>query len=348
MTSFAVISHFFVVHTDHIITHSTKHPSSFSFNKGGSKCKPPTVAVLISGQFSRFVFKENKGPLVTSSSWWGCGGPTVDVYIALHHGELAKPWIGQISAPPYINGNATIAEIKQYYLEQRNATSVQIKFTGDDDMNHLDMQLLHLLSTRRIPDAQKRKIQQHYDRFKSNTRMLYMRHLAYTMSINQHKSYDVFISQREDAFFYQPLNLTEMDYNDSTLDNVSSEEPNVSPELKRPYVLVEKWCKFRDSYSDKIHIGNDASMSTLWGNNQREFMSLIVRFMDFGYARNELQTEAFLQDLLYDSDLYEVDMKRADLRYVDTKRCVPWLYYKCLPDHAKLGLSELGIRDCCC
>jgi hypothetical protein len=347
MTSFAVISHFFIVHTDRVITHVIKHPSSFSVNEGGSECKPPTVAVLISGQFSRFVFKENEGPLVTSSSWWGCGEPTVDVYIVLHRGEPAKPWIGQISAPPYINDNVTIAEIKQYYLEHRNATLAHIKVVRDHDMLALDMQLLDTLFSWRRPDPSLDKLKYdlfhekmdalkgHDKLFKTFYRVMYLRHLAYVMS-KKRKSYDVFIRLREDAFFFKPLNLAEIGYNISA---------SIGPHYEKAYVSVEKWCKFR-SYSDKFHIGNDAGMAALFGNDHHEFLDIVKRSMIFRLERRYFQPEAFLQTLLSDANVHEVDVNRIDLRYVGLKRCVPWIYYKCLPDSAKAVLSELDILNC--
>jgi hypothetical protein len=87
-------------------------------------------------------------------------------------------------------------------------------------------------------------------------------------------------------------------------------------------------------------------MAALFGNDHHEFLDIVKRSMIFRLERRYFQPEAFLQTLLSDANVHEVDVNRIDLRYVGLKRCVPWIYYKCLPDSAKAVLSELDILNC--
>ena len=305
-----------------------------------SNCKPSTVAFMISGQFERFVFRDNQGPLITESSL-GCGVPVIDVYIVLHRGDVARPYTGTLSAPPYITDNVTIEEIEKYYLEQRNASTVHVKFVDNEHMSEFDNDMKNLIFKRRIPKEQKVFFLSNWIRStRSISRMLYMRHLVYSMTLQQEKMiYDVYVSQREDAFFYQPLNFTSMGY----------ERDHVSVPIK-PRVYVEKWCEFYGSYSDKIHIGNQLGMSTLFGRERNDFLNLMMRFSDFGYAWKDavdpFQSERFVQDLLLGASLNQTDMKRVDLRYVNKTRCVASTYLSCKPQAAKAALSDLGIESC--
>ena len=327
--------------------------SSHDSPQSKSKCIPPTVAIMIAGQFGRFVFRDNLDPLITSSSatWYGCGEPVVDVYIALHRGRLTKPYQGEVSAPPYINDNVTIADIQKYYLENRNATNVHILFVDDEHMSKVHKDTARqVTAAQNIPSKARELFQNEFKpgrKLFSNARMLYMCLLAYTMTMTSQdqKKYDIYVRLREDNLFYEPLNL----------DSANLLELEAAGQ---PRVIIEKWCKWKGAPSDKIHIGNQLGMSTLYGNNRNDYFGLMIRYAVFGYERSSLssisssdrfQTESFLQSLLAGAgaNVSEVDLKRFDLRYIGESRCVPHIYYKCQPESAKLVLFEkFGIVSC--
>ncbi len=312
-----------------------------------SKCTPPTVAIMIAGQFGRFIFRDNPGPLVTSSSatWWGsCGEPIVDVYIALHRGKLSKPFTGRMSAAPYMNDNITIADIQNYYLQEKNASNVHVLFVDDEHMSKVDKDTLHSVTiAQNIPSKAKEMFHNEFTPSSSystlsSTRMFYMNHLAYTMTLQDQKQYDIYARVREDNFFYEPLNL------DFTESNLNASQILEVTRRGQPHVIVEKWCKW-GAPSVKIHVGNQLGMSTLYGNDRNDFFGLMIRYAEFGHNLKKVikfQTEAFLQSLLAGAgaNVHEVDLKRVDIRYIEKTRCVPHLYYKCLPRSAKLVLSE--------
>jgi len=293
----------------------------------------------------------------SSPSWWGCGKSVVDVYIALHRGQITKPWNGQVSYPPYVSDNITISDIQSYYKEERGAREVFVKFVDDKRMLAFDADIMDQVATRKLPAEYLGLVKEHRDRrFRPYTRMFYLRHLAYAMALQEQRTYSIYVSQREDAYFYEYLNFTSMGFVD-LISNAYNGEPITSKWYTdsrdaRAYVFVEKWCKY-GSYSDKIHIGNRVAMSTLFGQNWQDFLRLMLRYSSFGYAKGArggggdiFQTEAFLQDLLNKATVKEVDLNRVDLRYVDGERCVIAFYYNCQPNRTKDALSKLSISRC--
>jgi len=319
-----------------------------------NECDGTTIAVMISGQFNRFIFKEMSGPMVAASSST-CGNPIIDVYIVLHRGKVTKPWTGEVSTPPYINDNITILDIEQYYKEKRGANEVFVQFVDDDYMKSFDDDLMGHFTSRRLPKEYLALVNEHYERrIFASTRWIYLRHLVYSMAVKHQKTYSIYVSQREDALFLEPLNFTSIGF-DTQISTQINGEPIKSQwysDLKdaRSYIFLEKWCKF-SSYSDKIHIGNDVAMATLWGKTWLDFVDLMIRYTDFGYAKqgaryDPFQTEAYIQDLLHNATVNEVDLKRVDMRYVNGKRCVPKIYHKCQPQATKEILSSIEVSVC--
>ena len=310
------------------------------------KCTPPTVAIMIAGQFGRFIFRDNQGPLVTAT-WWGCGEPIVDVFIAIHRGKLTKQRLGDLVAVPYMNNNVSIADIQNYYLEERNATNVHVLIVNDEHMSKVDNETLHQVNIAQNVSLKAREnfrsrfvLGSSFYSTLARCRMFYMFHLAYMMTLEDQKQYDIYVRVREDNFFYEPLNL---DFSESLLE---------ATKMVQPYVVVEEGCKW-GAYSDKIHIGNQFGMSTLYGNDRNDFFDLIIRYVEFGHSAKgrTFQAESFFQSLLAGAfaNVREVNLKRVDVRYngKTNKKCVAYAYYKCLPDSGKLILSEkFAIMSC--
>lgn len=320
-----------------------------------SKCTPLTVAIMIAGQFGRFTFRDNLGPLVTSSSvtWGGCGEPIVDVYIALHRGKLSKPYKGRVSAAPYMNDNLTIVDIQNYYLQKMNASNVHVLFVDDDHMSKVDEDTLHQVTiAQNIPLKARELFENEFSPSSGystlfSTRMFYLNHLVYTMTLplQDQNQYDIYVRLREDNFFYEPLNLdfAESDYNASQILEATR--------TGQPFVIVEKWCQFGGP-SVKIHVGNQLGMSTLYGNDRNDFFGLMIRYAEFGHNNEgfpKFHTESFLQSLLVGAGatVHKADLKRVDVRYIEMTRCVLSAYYRCLPQSAKLALSEKFAIEVC-
>ena len=99
----------------------------------GAPCSSPLkVAILISGQLERFIYRDQTEPLFKlfeGAPMPGAGfhcPPIVDVFIALQTGQLAKPFKGQIASVPYAN-TSTPADIRKWYVA-RGARKVVVKF----------------------------------------------------------------------------------------------------------------------------------------------------------------------------------------------------------------------------
>ena len=269
----------------------------------------------------------------------------MDVYIALHRGKLSKPYKGRVSAAPYINDNITIVDIQNYYLQKMNASNVHVLFVDDEHMSKVDEDTLHQVTiAQNIPLKARELFQNEFSPSSGystlfSTRMFYMNHLVYTMSLQDQKQYDIYIRLREDNFFYEPLNI------DFTESNYNASQILEATRTGQPFVIVEKWCQFGGP-SVKIHVGNQLGMSTLvYGNDRNDFFGLMIRYAEFGHNQKEyqkFQTEGFMQSLLVGAgaNVHKADLKRVDIRYIEKTRCVPPLYHNCLPRSAKLVLSE--------
>lgn len=298
---------------------------------------PPTVAIMISGQLQRFIYQDQKGPLVVanpSEESSGCGRPLIDVYIALHNGTLSTPWAGEVSKPPYTD-NTTVATIQRWFLEERGANRVFIQIYDDLHLSQMESVVWQEVSPRFVPDNS-RWVQfiknEGEGRFSRYCRMFYMRHLAFSMTFQQQRTYKAYVSLREDNYFFEPLNFTALEFDPpSPLSNLSE-----SPlgQLK-PYIMIEKWCKW-GGHSDKLHIGNSPGIASLFGRTRRDFIQLMIRWTQYAFVafsmgkRDPFSTEYFLQDLMATAIVEQRDLKRIDMRYRNGKLCIQPLYYNCL------------------
>lgn len=61
-------------------------------------------------------------------------------------------------------------------------------------------------------------------RFFANTRMIYLCHLVYSMAVKHQKTYSIYVSQREDALFLEPLNFTSIGF-DTQISTQTNGEP---------------------------------------------------------------------------------------------------------------------------
>ena len=291
---------------------------------------------MISGQLSRFIYQDQKGPLLKPQNSGRCATPLIDVYIVLHKGALGVPWKGRVHEAPYTR-NTTFAEIERWY-KMRGANRVFVKMVDDVHMNGIDKELLKHLSKRRLAfnrnggnDMFKDLIEPQYERrWKPNARMFYLRHVVYNMTLA--RTYKAYTYWREDNFFVSPLDLSDF----STADSPTS-----------PFVVVDEYCTF-GSYSDKIYVTNQLGASLLFDDSWLDFINKLVRWTIFSSKWGNIQTEAFLHDVMSTTATVERrDLHRTDVRYKNLHaRCVVDTYYKCMTATMKQSLAKLGIRRC--
>ena len=133
-------------------------------------CTPLKVAILISGQLSRFVYREQTGALLSSKS--ACP-PTADVFIALQTGKPYQPYKGRIDRIPY---DSTPHAIEKWYVG-RGARKAVAVFIGSGDIHRMEASVRKFIreskgGSRLDASIKKSLIKDHYQ---ANLRQYYMR-----------------------------------------------------------------------------------------------------------------------------------------------------------------------------
>lgn len=298
---------------------------------------------------SRFIYKDQTGPLLdmhskflhASKKSFECLEPIIDVYIVLHNGTIAKAWIGQLSNPPYINANTTTSMIEDWYKKERGANNVYIKIVDDKHMDQVENDVWHEVTTRHLINLTGFILENYERRFRPYSRMFYLRHLVYSMTLQRQQEYNSYVSLREDNYFFSPLCAADLML-DQAIPSSSSQGEDEKETFKRqlkPWIMVEKWCKW-GAYSDKLHIGSSLGIATLYGRTWWDYVQLMVRWTQYAHipkAGDPFSTEVFLNELMATATVEERDFKRIDMRYVSGKLCTPGLYVKCLQKGMKMN-----------
>jgi hypothetical protein len=298
-------------------------------------------ALLISGQCYRFIYREQSGPLF---EWHPppsypllCAPPTIDVYIALHCGTRAKPFRGELDAPPYINEtNLNVSDIQYWFQSVRGANTVTVQLFDDVAMDAIDQEMLSFaVSVRGYAEGELSQFVNRFwePRMKANLRMFFLRHAAFQMSITDRRgqSYNAYTYWREDNYFFHPLNISVDSFGNDTT---------------QPYVVVDEPCEF-GSYSDKMYVMNREGANLLFDSTRSSFLKKMKHWVLFSKLldkkRYPFQTERFLHDLLTTAVVEKRVLNRIDVRYVNGSLCTHWLYFKCMPEYIKQEALRLFV-----
>jgi hypothetical protein len=258
----------------------------------------------------------------------------VDVYIALQCGDAVRVYIGTVDPPPYLK-TLDITDIQEWYLN-RGAASVTVRIVSSATMNEA-FEVIALQATGTV---------RHLEGFNasdvpcwdSEVRKFYLRHLVFAMSLRNRRVYDAYVFVREDNFFLTRLNLDEVFFSRQK-----------SPEL--PYVIVDKHCEF-GAYSDKMYVSNHLGAALLFCSTKAEFMSWMKRFLMVGLflRRREFwkpyQAEVYVHDTLHGAEVERIDLVRVDMRYQQGVKCIPTLYFYCMPNTTQALAFEQGLVPC--
>ena len=319
-------------------------------------CGPPAqYAVLITGQVQRFVWRDGSGPLIAPAH--PACPPAVDVFIILQAGVLNPQWIGAAPATPYA-AETTEANLRAWYVA-RGARSVQVQFVHDAELDALLAAATFPVGkehwrreSSRGPGGRteaKKGLRTEADfaaRYRSNLKMLYLRHLAFAAAAAAGPSYAGVTYWREDNLFFAPL-------------AEAAFPPADSP---GPEVVVDVNCGW-GSYSDKIYAANRAGAAVLFDASRKGFLAKTTAFAACGAEGaatpcsppgqpGKWQTERFLQNVLAagGATVKKRDFRRTDVRYVAGRPglCVPELYWECSPDLGDVGGEAYsGLRRGC-
>jgi hypothetical protein len=208
---------------------------------------------------------------------------------------MAKPWDGTIESIPYPTSTTTLVS----HYQRRGARHVHVKWISDADLAHM-ITAVSPLFTSQLPT-----------RLNSNIKMLWLRHVVFSMSQTHGVEYDGYTYWREDNLFYSPL------------------EEGLFPSSLGAKVLVDKWCGF-GSYSDKIYVANLAGANLLFDRSSEQFQQKMQVWVHYAKRKHhEFQTESLLGHVLSAATVKKVDFKRSDVRYVNNIFCRPHMYSQC-------------------
>jgi hypothetical protein len=245
-------------------------------------------------------------------------------------------------------------DIEQWYLA-KGANKVEIKLFDDETMERkFDMITNHVtrikgmwewkgvnnlrnvlerlyFDTRENPSRTSKP-----HRWNIEARKLFLRHSVYHMS-RQSQIYSGYVYVREDNYFLTPLDLDEVYFSKN--------------KANEPFVVVDEYCTFFGSYSDKMYVANEKGADLLFGRTMTDFLQQMKLFVLFAYYRKEktfepMQPEAFIHDNLRLATVETYNMKRIDVRYRAGKRCVPYIYHCCVSEENRLMIQEHGLVVC--
>jgi hypothetical protein len=294
-----------------------------------------SVAVLITGQCHRFVYRDQLGrnsddanlDIFTINPALPRYG--IDVYIVLQCGHKQEALFGTVDTPPYME-SVNVTDIEEWYLA-KGADTVSVQLLYDDTLdasyeditqaamnvygNYYEFKLSYMIGT---------------PRWGMEVRKFYLRHLAFAAAMAHQRRYSAYVYWRDDNYFYAPLDLDNLYFGK----NKSEEDP---------YVIVDKYCE-NEAYSDKMYIANHQGAALLFSSTLPEFKAWMKRYLLFAFFQKQRQEETlnpqkFIHDVILNADVDRADLSRVDVRYVNGKRCVPGAYFECIPFGTKKYLT---------
>jgi hypothetical protein len=292
-----------------------------------------SVALLIAGQCHRFIYRDQSGPLFQTSS--ESATPfTLDVYINLQCGGAQRAHVGQADAPPYME-TLNITDIKEWYTA-RGADSVTIQILDPEHMDYAFEETSYQATTvYRNNIGYKLSDMTSWARYSNELRKFYARHVTFAMT--QKQKYSAYVFWRDDNYFFTPIDMEQVFFSR----NKSKDEP---------FVVVDENCEFH-AYSDKIYIANHLGATILFSTTKVEFFSFVKRFVLFAFYRmhyhgDPLHAETFVHESLLKAHVEKRDLLRMDVRYVDGVKCVPHLYFYCMPETTRNLAAQHNLVVC--
>jgi len=328
--------------------------------EGPSREPPRAVAWLISGQLSRFIYKDSAkfidGGIQALS---GCTDYmkqnavcpiVVDVHIALADTHTLGFRGAKYELPPYGDGAFEEPAIVAHY-KAFGAREVRVRIVSGDQFEE-DMKGLRAEFLAKAEATRNGKpgpfdgvwgnyvVEKSTHRLEENGNMMYLRHLAYSSAVEAEKSrplkYTHVLYTREDNVFVHPSYTMLQLARD--MDNGA--DPSASPGS----VLLDKHCGWGGFYSDKLYFASRKGIDILFSRTRAEHISQMAQWLNMAYAATEtkdpLKTEEYFKRLLVDADanVTRFEFYRFDARYIHGEPCIPEMYRKC---------SKIPMFDAC-
>mmetsp|Transcript_61611 Transcript_61611/g.123488 ORF Transcript_61611/g.123488 Transcript_61611/m.123488 type:complete len:422 (-) Transcript_61611:66-1331(-) len=308
----------------------------------------PALAVVISGQVARFVYKESlarvsrmfRSVLDCKGDHAGCKG-AVDVYVVLGDTRTSA-WAGDYGTPPYVQDVLKRPErVRDYYLA-KSASRFSLKVYSQSECEAMvramegQVAAAGSRATGASPEAFRATWGRYGRRWPQNRGMYLLRHLAYAAALDGERSlpykYSHFLVLREDNAFLHDVDLRALL---RRLDGRRDERLRKVPQV--PSVLVDAKCGW-GSFSDKLWLANRGAADLLFGRSDEDHTNKLATLLVGGsymkrrtpvIPEEQLQPEYFYQYLLETAGarVEKVEFGRTDLRYLAGQPCVPGLYH---------------------
>lgn len=290
--------------------------------RNGRSSRGPALAVLLSGQTYRFVYRDMFERFGNVHNFFGC---PVDLYIVLSscRGEQQIP---RPIETPYADDVLNDQQGVATFLKQYGFNNVVIDVIPQETVNASAIQLLRDLIEAGGGQAwfQAMKTIKGFDeKFGRNSQMMYLRNKVYSLAKSSESKlpyrYAHFMYMREDNVFQATPQV-----------NFKSVLPKLSME---PAMVVDQLCPF-GGIGDKIFFGNRQGMDVLFGKDYFALLENLLYWLKVSSFRNStkrpMQTEFFTKSVLLDHgvNIVEADFARNDVRY-SPQACIPLPYVRC-------------------
>lgn len=250
------------------------------------------------------------------------------------------------------NHSSDVDDIKQWY-KKRGANNVSVVIVDDEHMDNIreivEKYVFNLRNAKNATDSlMEAKSGKAFHRYPQEIGKFYLRNLAYGMTRQHDPSYryDWYVFWREDNFLLTPLDIHGA---------VQQNNGNGDSSSQTAKMFVDEPCRKFETYSDKMYVGNEQAMDLLFGRHFTDYLAFMKAYALSTYVRllhpnqnpgTQFQPEAFVHDLLLNVDVSEVDMKRVDVRFENDHRCIPHIYFFCMPNHTLTMATKRGIKEC--
>jgi len=314
------------------------------------------VAWLISGQMSRFIYKDSARFL--DGGIQGLSGCTdyakqgaicpivVDVHIALADTHVSGFRGNQYELPKYGAGAFTRSAIVAHYkaFGAHDAT-VRIVSGNQFEEDVKGIRVEFLAQAKAMSHGEPAPLdggwhvhgvnvqERSAARLEQNGNMMYLRHLAYSSAVETEKNmrykYTHVLYTREDnVFVHPPYTLLQL-----ARDMDNGADPSASPAS----VLVDKHCGWGGFYSDKLYFASRKGIDILFARRRAEHISQMAQWINMALTATEykdpLKTEEYFKRLLdgAHANVTKFEFMRFDARYVEgaSEPCIPEIYRKC-------------------
>jgi len=323
--------------------------------------KPMFVAWLVSGQVSRFLYKDSTKYIDGGIRRWS-GDCLVDVHIALSDTHV-KQWKGpKYNRAPYEDGAFEEAAIEKHYtsllmgnnMQQKvalmkhaffdsGAREVRVTIVNgaqfDMTVQEVRARILTRAQESMDPPMSKTAFDQFWSklpgrdfRFEQNGNMMYMRHLAYSSAVKAEVhlpyTYTHVLYTREDNVFVHPS---------YTLRQLARDmDHEAEPSRPPASVLVDTHCGWH-AWSDKLYFASRRGIDILFARTLDEHIAQMAKWINMArtsnVAKDPLMTEEYFKRLLEDAhaNVTKFDFLRLEGRYKTGAKqlCIPGPYGRC-------------------